>query len=180
MSESFRFLKNAIPLFREQLAKGKGKARDDKLPKGSAARIEIATRPTELRLRVLNILRRHAVRSGDSGPVLPAGCLNRVKEHVLGDAILKKDLKEIMQIAAHVRDKLSAGDTTALEAMLPFDQKEVLSDNMEYIQAALSIDGFEIIDVGSGEANCDSNGGRKKSKRAARAATLGNPMISIV
>lgn len=64
----------------------------------------------------------------------------------------KKMIKFAMQFASFVQSEINDVGETALDVQLPFDQAEILTQNLDYIKAQLNVSEINILKVGHEEA----------------------------
>ncbi|GAB5366064.1 hypothetical protein AAMO2058_001112200 [Amorphochlora amoebiformis] len=164
LAEGFGFLRRCVTGLRDQLNRLKNNKQTNVNDLQPFAQIHIVSRPSLVRVRVIEML----VRMKSENGRIPDNCLQRVRGHFSNDAIFKGKLNEIMQVAAHVKDRFNEGDSSALQLGLGYNQRSVLEHNREYLQKSLNLEGFEVVEY---------TGTEKKGRHV---PTLGFPTISIV
>jgi leucyl-tRNA synthetase len=65
----------------------------------------------------------------------------------------KKMIKFIMQFASFRKREVEDVGETALDILLPFDQKAILSESLSYMKAQLNLADVDIIKLGADDAN---------------------------
>jgi len=183
LSSAFNFLQNALNSFREQLyggtaKQGAGRAdRNSNDPTADAtnsplnlptrARIDVVVTEAPLRTTVIEMVRRYTIQRENGMIALPTDFLTRLKSHVLSDSFLRPKVKEILQIAAYIRGRVESGDGGALRVGLPFDQREVLEQNREYLLASLNLEDvrINICDPYAADAATGMERGHKERRR---------------
>ena len=64
----------------------------------------------------------------------------------------KKNMKNVMQFASFVKKEVEeVGDRWPMEIEVPFDQKQILSESLQYIQKQLNLEKFSVMLVGADE-----------------------------
>ena len=64
----------------------------------------------------------------------------------------KKNMKNVMQFASFVKKEVEeVGSRWPMELQVPFDQKQILSESLTYIQKQLNLEKFSVYEIGVDE-----------------------------
>lgn len=148
LGRSYDFLQVSMRIFRLTVLKSK---------KGEKkAFAYIADRYTEWQSRILVLMQQQAV----NGNSLPANIMEVLKEKVMVDPVLKPFMKDCLKFAAYVRDDFKDRGAEALELTLPYDQKAVLLDNLDYVLKSVGLEELSIFNLS--EPNVPGPDNKKK------------------
>jgi len=137
LARSYEFLQDTLRIFRLAVIKSK---KGEKKGYGF-----IADTYTEWQKGVLVACQQALDSNG--GRELPANIMDILKKKVMSDDALKPFAKNSLQFGAAIRDDFKERGAEALELTLPFDQKGIILDNMDYILKNVGLEELSVYNL---------------------------------
>ena len=140
LSRQAKFLRDSLKSFRTMAGKAK---------KGwTSASIVVSDSYPQWKIDTLNWMQEQ-YKDGQFSGTFMKDLQGWTKEHVSD----KKMIKFTMQFASFMKNEVLEVGPVALDVQLPFDQKEILEQARNYIQAQLAISDLDVLKLDSGEAS---------------------------
>ena len=134
LGRSYNFLQYTIRIFRLAVLKSK---KGEKKAYGY-----MADTYTEWQQGALIHMQQALDANGDQ--TLPANIMEVLKEKVMNDPVLKPFTKDCLKFAAYVRDDFKERGAEALELTLPYDQKAIVLDNLDYVLKSVGLEELSV------------------------------------
>ncbi|CAM9242157.1 unnamed protein product, partial [Ectocarpus fasciculatus] len=139
-----RLLRKQYVFFRDFIKSARGFQLKAKEPMRRKMTIFIATTYEAKKIAVLEYM----ISIVDSATgALPANFIQLLKAFMEAKPEWKKETKLLMQFGAFMKNEADDRGADALAVELPFDQQQILEDNMSYLRASLELDEVNFVNI---------------------------------